>query len=103
MHVLSYNYYKFLWIFNQIRGISLNLKQIIYNTLYKKFRPATFFRIFSYFLLHKIFILLKKFSSGESIYFNNPENFLKTEEYAQLKKYYFSEKNIKLIESQSVD
>lgn len=98
---LSYNHYKFLWVCHQIRGISLTLKQIAYHYLYKNCSLRNSARIFTYFLLHKVFILLKKLSSNESMYLNNPEDFFKTEEYAQLKKHYFSEENIKLIESKN--
>jgi hypothetical protein len=94
MNVLSYSRYKFLWICHQIRGIQVTLKQIVYNTLYKNLMPVTFARIFTYFILHKVFIFLKKCFSNESMYLKNPEDFFKTEEYRLLKKYYFSEENI---------
>ncbi len=101
MQGLSYNYYKFLWECHQIRGVSVTLKQVAYHYLYKNCSLMNAARIFTYFVLHKIFIALKKFSSNESMYLNNPENFFKTEEYSALKKYYFSEENIKLIESKN--
>ena len=101
MQGLSYAHYKFLWVYNQIKQTSLTLEQIGYRYIYKSFRPIIFARIFTYFLLHKIFIFSKKLSSNESMYLNNPESFFKTEEYSLLKKYYFSAENIKLIESKN--
>ncbi len=99
MQGLSYNYYKFLWMCSQIRGISVTLKQIAYHYIYKNCSLITSIRIFIYFVLNKIFVLSKKCFFNKSNFFKNGEDFFKTEQYSLLKKYYFSEKDIKLIES----
>ena len=99
MHDLSYNIYKFLWEFHQIRGISVTLKQIAYNYIYKNCSLITSIRILIYFILNKILVLLQKCFDNKPGFFYNAEDFFKTEQYDLLKKYYFSENDIKLIES----
>lgn len=104
MSDLSYNYYKFLWVCNQIRGINIPLKGIIYQYLKKNCSLTASIRIFAYFVLHKIFILFKKCFCREApvlkkYNYKDEEYFLKTEQFGLLKKHYFSENDLKLIES----
>ncbi len=99
MNSLSYSYYRFLWVCHQIRGISVTLKQIIYHYLYKNSSFITLARIFTYFILNKIFILFKKIFSNRLSILQDEGVFFKSKHYLLLKKHYFSEENIKLIES----
>jgi len=99
MSGLSYSYYRFLWVLHQIRGISVTLKQIAYHYLYKKCSFIASLRIFTYFILNKIFILFKKIFSNRLSVLQDEGNFFKSKHYELLKKHYFSEENIKLIEA----
>jgi len=99
MRDLSYNYYRFLWELHQVRGISVTLKQIAYHFLYKNSGFINSARISTYFVLHKLFIIFKRLFSSQVDFLNVKDNFFKPEHYSSLKKYYFSEHDIKLIES----
>lgn len=104
MDGLNYNYYKFLWVCHQIRGISVTFKQIAYHLIHKNCGLIDSIRIFTYLILNKIYTFLQKFLPekyfGERVnLYGSAEDFIKTEHYSLLKKHYFSENNIKLIES----
>jgi len=101
MRVLSYPLYKFLWECHQIRGISVTLKQIIFHFLYKNCSLNNTTRIFIYFVLNKIYMFFKKIFCNKSTLLKEEDkkSFFKTAAYLSLKKHYFSEQDIKLIES----
>lgn len=99
MKNLNYYHYKFLWACHQITGMAISLKQIAYYFLYKKCGFLNTARIFSYFILNKLYILSKKIISNKKNHFQPDDTFVNTEEYRVLKEHYFSEKDIALIES----
>jgi glycosyltransferase domain-containing protein len=104
MDGLGYHYYKFLWVCHQIRGISVTFKQVAYNFIHKKCSLRDFIRIFTYFILNKVYVFSEKFLPercfGERLkLYEGAKDFTNTENYHLLKKHYFSENNIKLIES----
>lgn len=99
MHNISYNRYKFLWVLHQIRGISITFKQIAYHAIYKNCGLLNSAKMSLYLTLHKASKLINKFTAKESFILNNKENFFRPNHYEELKKYYFSAQDIKLIES----
>ena len=105
MHgLMSYRYYRFLWVCHQIRGTSVTLRQIVYNFIYKNCSLIDSIRIFAYFILNKIYIfsqkLLPEKCFGERVkLYESAEKIINTEQYSLLKQYYFSENDIKLLES----
>lgn len=101
MDDLSYNYYKFLWVCSQIRGISITFKQIVYNFIHKKCSFMDSIRLFTYLILNKVYIFSQK-GLPKKWFGERVEDFVKTEQYLSLKKHYFSEKDIELIESNNV-
>lgn len=60
MAELSYSYYCWLWFIMQVRGISVRLKQIIYNVIHRKVSLRNAFRITSYWVFHQLYIIGKK-------------------------------------------
>lgn len=105
MKFLNYKHYKFLWVCSQITNVSVTLKQIVYNLIHKKCSFVEFIRLSMYFFSNKIYVfsqkfLPKKFFSEKITINGNAKDFVKTEHYKSLKKYYFTEKDIQLIESQ---
>lgn len=104
MSDLSYSHYKFLWIWHQITGIHVTFKQIVYNFIYKKCGLIDSIHVFIYFLLNKGYVFLQKilpeflFKEKTKLY-GDAKDFVKLEYYALLKKYYFSDNDIKLLES----
>lgn len=94
MECLSYSHYKFLWVCHQIRGISVSLKQILYIFLYKERSFTETVRILIYFVLNKLFLLIKKAKLTRNAFCNDQEDFFESEQYKMLKKYYFSDKNL---------
>jgi glycosyltransferase domain-containing protein len=103
MTILRYRYYKLLWILNQIRGICITPRQIIYNFIKKKCSLRDMIRIFTYLLLNKAYgvcrnTLPERWFIQSVIFDVSKEDFLETKLYASLKKDYFSQKDISLIE-----
>ena len=106
MSHLSYAYYKFLWVCHQITGISVTFKQIIYNFIYKKCGLIDSIHVFMYFMLNKIYVFLQKILPEQLFkekpkFYGSAKDFVQSEHYAALKKHYFSENDIKLLESQT--
>ena len=98
MNPISYILYKFLCIRTQILNMGVTLEQVVYH-IYKNYSSLiNSIRILTWFILYKISILLKLPNKSPN-FSNNGEDFFKTEAYSLLKKYYFSENDIKLIEA----
>ena len=103
MKKLSYFNYKFLWVCHQIIGISITFKQIVYNYLHKKCSLTDFMHLLMYFFSNKIYVFLrrllpKKWSERPKFH-GSKTDFIKLKQYEDLRKHYFSEYDIKLIES----
>lgn len=102
MMCLSYAYYRFLWECMQIRGISVSLKQIISNFLYKDLSVIDVFRVLTYFILNKVFRLAKILLPTKDSFRSDQEHFFKSDEFKSLKEHYFSEEEVRLIESKEL-
>ena len=102
MMCLSYVYYHFLWECMQIRGISVSLKQIIYKFVHKECGFIDAARILIYFVLNKIFCLTKNILPTKESFHSDQRHFFKSDEFKALKEHYFSEEEVKLIESKGM-
>ncbi|MDF3033457.1 MAG: hypothetical protein K0R76_411 [Alphaproteobacteria bacterium] len=107
MDGLGYHYYKFLWVCHQIRGISVTFKQVAYNFIHKKCSLRDFICISTYLIISKLYVFLQKFLPERCFdervkLYEGAKDFIKTEQYKLLKKYYFSENDVKLIESKKI-
>lgn len=99
MEGLSYNHYKYLWIWRNIRNMHVSFVMVAYNFIKKQCTLRAAIMISLYHIANKIYRLYTKFYPRESFLFVNCKPFFKTDEYKKLEKHYFSEKDLKLLTS----
>lgn len=88
---LSYWRYKLLWIFHQTRGISINLRQVIYRVLHKKCTLKDGLHITIYLFFHKMFVMIDSILAKKSIPNNKIDMLFNHKSYGEIKKYYFEQ------------
>lgn len=107
LHGLKYSTLRFWYFYSQIKLTSiLNFKQVTYRFIKGKSGLIGFLRSLSYLILGRIYGFLKRFIQESwfvNLEFYHPKSFLRSEAYFEMKKYYFSEKEIRSIESNSAN